>query len=331
MDCLRAGARPPVGFVVVLAMLLAGGAGCSSDSGGTKAPELVKVLVQAAGAMDVDLLAPPDGGVGAVLPTQQIKLVFNQLLDGDKIETILDGGGVVGRTDVASLTWTGAPAGAPAIQAVTTYDPTGAVGVTIPAPSVVVHAEPGLPSGAMLSLALVRDKITSKKGTPFVGATSYMLQTAPFSVEVNSMDGETVAPEFTFSLTFSNVPAESIGGAVTVTAGGAPVAIDVKPDDMNPLVRVVTPQGGAWPVGPAYVLTVGAAGADLFGVKLAAPATLGFAVARATGDGGAAIPDGGAVGGGDGASDRGGDGASDGPGDSGGAGLDAADDVPAGG
>jgi len=44
-------------------MLLGGGAGCSSDSGGTKAPDLVNVLVQAAGAMEVDLLAPPDGGM----------------------------------------------------------------------------------------------------------------------------------------------------------------------------------------------------------------------------------------------------------------------------
>jgi hypothetical protein len=178
----------------------------------------------------------------------------------------------------------------------------------------------------MLSLALVRDKITSKKGTPFVGATSYMFQTAPFSVEANFMDGETVAPEFTISLTFTNLPAEAIAGAVTVTAGGAPVAIDVKPDDMNPLVRAVTPPGGAWPVGPAYVLTVGAAGADRFGVKLAAPATLGFAVARASGDGGAALPDVGATVS-DGGADGGVDGASDGPGDGGGAGLDA----PAGG
>jgi hypothetical protein len=273
--------------------------------------------------MDLDLLAPPDGGVGAVLPTQPIKLVFNQLLDGDKIETVLDGGGVLGKTDVASLTWTGAPAGAPVIKAVTTYNPAGAVGVTIPAPSVLISPDPGLPSGAMLSLALVREKITSKKGTPLVGATAYTLQTAPFSVEANLTDGETVAPEFTISLTFSNVPAEAIGGAVTVTAGGAPVAIDVKPDDMNPLVKAVTPQGGAWPVGPVYVLTVGAAGADLFGVKLAAPVTLGFAVARASGDGGAAIPDGGADGGIDGASDR--------PGDGGGAGPDAApNDAPVG-
>jgi hypothetical protein len=323
MHCLRAGSRPPVGFVLVLAMLLAGAVSCSSDSGGTKAPELVKFLVQAAGAPELDLLAPPDGGVGAVSPTSQLKLVFNQLLDGDKIETVLDGGAFVGKTDVASLTWTGAPAGAPAISAVTNYNPAGALAVTIPGPSVVIHPDPGLPSAAMLSLALIREKITSKKGTPFVGAATFMLQTAPFSVEANFMEGETVAPEFTISLTFSNVPADAIAGAVTVTVGGAPVAVDVKPDDMNPLVRVVTPRDGSWPAGSGYVLTVGAAGADLFGVKLAAPATLGFAVARASADGGTAVPDGGVGGGADGGTDA--------PGDGGGMGSDAPGDAPAGG
>ena len=323
MHRLRAGSRPPVGFALVLAMLLAGAVSCSSDSGGTKAPELVKILVQAAGATELDLLAPPDGGVGAVSPTAQLKLVFNQLLDGDKIETVLDGGAFLGKTDVASLTWTGAPAGAPAISAVTNYDPTGALAVTIPGPSVVIHPDPGLPSAAMLSLALVREKITSKKGTPFVGAATYMLQTAPFSVEANFMDGETVAPEFTISLTFSNVPADAIAGAVTVTAGGAAVAVDVKPDDMNPLVRVVIPRDGVWPVGAGYVLTVGAAGADLFGVKLAAPATLGFAVARASGDGGAAVSDGGV--------DAAADGGTDAAGDAGGPGSDAPGDAPGGG
>jgi hypothetical protein len=325
MDCPGAGARPPFGSVLVLAVLLGGGVGCSSDKGGTKAPELVNVLVQGAGGMELDLLAPPDGGVGALLATTQLKLVFNQLLDGDKIETVLDGGGFLGRTDVASLTWMGAPAGAPAIMAVTTYDPSGALAVTIPGPSVLIHHDPGLPSAAMLSLALVRGKITSTKGTPFVGATAYMLQTAPFSVEGNFTDGDTLAPEFTISLTFSNVPAETIDGVVAVTAGGVPVAIDVKKDDQNPLVRVVTHRAGAWPIGPGYALTVGAAGADLFGIKLAAPATFTFAVAR-TSDAGAGVPDGGA-----GVPDGGADGAVDAPRDSGGLGADAPRDAPAGG
>jgi len=289
MDCRRAGDRPPVGSIVVLAILL-GGAGCSSDSGGTKAPELVQVLVKAAEGMDLDLLAPPDSGVGGVLPTTQFKLVFNQLLDGDKIETVLDGGGFMGLTDVASLTWTGAPAGATPITAVTSYDPTGALAVNVPGPSIVVHPDPGLPSGAMLSLALVRAKITSKKGTPFVGGTTFMLETAPFSVDANFKDGETIAPEFTVSITFSNVPADAIDGSVSVTSGGVPVAVDLKKDDANPLVRAVTPKDGPWPLRTGYVLTVGAAAADLFGVKLAAPATFAFAVARLT-DGGA--PDGG--------------------------------------
>jgi hypothetical protein len=322
MDRPGAGARPHTGSVpfIVLATLL-GGVGCSSDSAGTAAPELVNVLVQVAGGTDVDLLAPPDGGVGAVSPTAQVKLVFNQLLDGDKIETILDGGGFMGMTGVASLTWTGAPAGAPAITAVTTYNPAGALSVTIPGPSVLVSPDPGLPSGAQISLALVREKITSKKGTPFVGEAAYMLETAPFSVGANLMDGETVAPDFTIVVTFSNVPAEAVIGVITLaTAGGVPILIETKKDETNPLVRVLTPKDGTWPVGSGYVLTVGKDAADQFGVKLPAPFTLNFGVAVGGADGGVAAPDGGVDGGAgvpDGASD-GGDAAQDAPGAPGG-------------
>jgi hypothetical protein len=282
--------RPGRLSTVVMALALGGaGGGCGSDGGGTAAPALRQVLVQAPNVPDLDLLAPPDGGAGAVSPVAQIKLVFDQLLDGDKIEDVLDGGGFRGKTDVASLTWPGAPAGAPAITAVTTYNPAGATGVTMPAPSVLVQPEPGLPSGAMVVLKLARDKITSKKGTPYTGPDEQTIQTEPFSVSSSFMDGDTLAPMTQIHLSFSNVPAEASAGAITVTLAGVAVPVDVKADDMDRRILVVTPKDGVWKVGTGYSVAVASTAADLFGIKLPAALSLGFSVA----DGGVSGQDGG--------------------------------------
>jgi hypothetical protein len=291
MDQPKLRPRPGRVSMVVVACVVAG-AGCGSDAGGTTAPELRQVLIQVPNEMDLDLLAPPDGGAGAVSPIAQIKLVFNQLLDGDKIEDVLDGGGVRGKTDVASLTWSGAPAGAPPIVAVTTYNPTGATGVTMPAPSVLVSPDPGLPSGATVVLALAREKITSKKGTPFAGPAQQTLQTEPFSATASFMDGDTLGPATQIHLAFSNVPGDGAAAAITVTAGGVAVPLDVKPDDMDHRVLVVTPRAGAWMIGSGYMLAVATTAADLFGVKLPAAMSAGFSVA----EGGAGGPDAGAGG-----------------------------------
>jgi hypothetical protein len=180
---------------------------------------------------------------------------------------------------------------------------------------VFIHFDPGLPSGADVEVVLARGKITSKKGTPFTGPDHHTLTTAPFSVEADFKDGDALVPDAAIKLAFSNVPGASIADAVTVTAGGAPVAIDVMKSAENATVRVVKPQGGAWPVGADYKLTVGMAAGDLFGVKVAAPLAMGFSVAR-TADGGApdapASSDGGAADAGIPSGDGGSDGA-DGP------------------
>src|SRR5689334_21249321 len=120
--------------------------GCGSSAKDTGPPQLTKFLVQVPNEMDVDLLAPPDGGVPAVSGIAGFKVVFSQLLDGDRIETV-SGSMVTPKTDVASIVWVGAPAGAPAITAATSYDPSGAAGVNQPAPKILIAASPGLPSG----------------------------------------------------------------------------------------------------------------------------------------------------------------------------------------
>src|SRR5262245_40867993 len=121
---------PFSGWILPLVVLV----GCGSDAN-PPPPQLVSFLVQVPGEADVDLLAPPDGGVPAVSGAASFKLVFNQLLDGDKIEDAT-GATVTPKTDVASIVWTGAPAGAPAITAATSYDPSGAAGINQPAPKI---------------------------------------------------------------------------------------------------------------------------------------------------------------------------------------------------
>ena len=274
--------------------LLVAVAGCGSDAADGGPPQLKKAIVVAPNSMDEpDLLAAaPDGGMGAAAaaytPMASLKLVFSQLLDGNKIESILDGGAIKGKTDVVSLTWMSAPAGAPAISAVTTYNPTGALGPNLPGPSVRVAADPGLPSGAMIQVKLDRTKITSKGGAQFQGTDTLMLATLPLVAEVSVQDGETVAPEFTLKVAFSNVPGDGVAQHIRVTgAGGANMGVDVAPDPMDHRVLVVKPSGGAtvWQNG-GYVVRVSKDAADLFGVTLGADLMVNFTVSRTTPDAG---------------------------------------------
>lgn len=315
--------RPRLAVLSLPLTALLAAASCSSDSGGTAAPTLLNAFVEADG-METDLLAPIDGGTAAFSPGAQLRLVFDQLLDGDKIETVLDGGGVVGMTDVASLTWMGAPAGAPAITAVTTYYPAGGVienMVSKPRPSILVQHSPGLPSGATLALTLDPAKVTSKKGTPLAAPGHLTLQTVPFTVTAGFMAGDPLTADAPLKLTFSNVPADDIAKSLAVTVGGTAVDVETRKDEMDVRAVVVVPKGGAWALGAGYTLTVSADAADLFGVKVDQPLSVPFSVVQAGADGGG-TPDGGAPGGDGGA-------AADGPVDAAADGaVDAAPDAP---
>jgi hypothetical protein len=272
-------------FVGRMSVLLA--LGCGSSAKDTGAPHLVSFLAQVPGAPDVDLVLPPDGGASAVSGVAQFKLVFDKLLDGDKIEAV--GTGVQPKTDVISITWTGAPAGAPAITANTLYDPSGAASITTPAPKILLSPSPGLPSGAQLVIKLDRTKITSKGNTPLAGEDTFNLATQPFAVSTDLMPGQVATPDLTVHLSFTNALDPMVASHIRVTAAGAPVAVDVMPDPMDSRNRLVTAK--AWPVGQALVLTVDKEAADLFGVKLPEDFSVMFSVQ--SGDGGA--PDGGAV------------------------------------
>jgi hypothetical protein len=279
-------------FAASLAML-----GCDDDvKHGT--PALKKLLVLPGGETVPDLLAPPDGGVGAVSPMSQFQAVFNDLLDGSKIEPLVDGGREC-RPDIATITWLNATGGAPAIGTLTCYNPAGSLGVNVPGPSILVQPQPGLPSGAMLRLTLARDKIVGKNGKPYTGEEMFTVQTEPFSASANIPMGGFVAPAFELQVIFNNVPAATAKNAITMTQGNGMrmVALVVTEDSMNPLALNVKPMGAtSWTMGETYELMVGAAASDQFNVKLPAATMFSFTVGMAPADGGAPPgPDGGVL------------------------------------
>jgi hypothetical protein len=278
---------PFLGRIFSLFLLVAG---CGSDAKDPGPPGLVKFLVLLPGEPDLDLLAPPDGGVAAISGAASFKLVFNQLLDGDRIETV-SGTTVTPRTDVASIVWTGAPAGAPAITATTSYDPSGASGVTMPAPKILIAVSPGLPSGAQLQVKLDRTKVVGKKGAAFVGSDTQMLATMPFAASTSIMEGQAVAAGDPVQVIFTNVPAMNVGEHIQLTSAGMPVMAQVMADAMDP--RKVSVAPATWVPGASYTLTADKDAADLFGIKLAQAVTVMFTIkdpnaeAGAPGDAGA--------------------------------------------
>src|SRR4051812_47178710 len=262
-------------LLLPVALLLGGG--CSSDSP-TGPPELRSVLVTDPAGMELDLLAPVDGGSSVASPLFPIRATFTQLLDGDKIEDILDGGGVQGKSDVATLTWKDAPAGAPKITAVTTYNPAGNVGAKMPKPTIFIRAMPGLPSGAKVELKLSRDKITGKGGKPFEGTDTHTVETEPFAATLNVEGMDEVTPEFKLQAVLTNAPGEMAAQKIKVTGGGMPVTLTVMADAADPRKLNLLPPGEKWTLGWTYVVTLGTDVVDLFGVKLAKELSVTFTV-----------------------------------------------------
>jgi hypothetical protein len=276
---------------ILLLVALAGG--CGSDSKDPGPPQLVKFLaVVPSDMLEIDLLAPPDGGVPAIPGTASFTAVFNQLLDGNKIETAA-AGQVTPKTDVASIVWTNAPAGAPPIVASTTYDPSGAASVTVPAPKVIITPSPGLPSGAQLQVKLDRAKVTGKKGAAFVGSDVQMVSTQPFAASASVMPDGVAGADLQLAVTFTNVPAMTVAQHITLTSGGMALTVTATPDPADPRKIGLMPM--TWTPGQSYTLTVDKDAADLFGVKVAEPLVVKFSIRDPNAEAGAPGPDGGAV------------------------------------
>jgi hypothetical protein len=279
--------RLSLGFIAVAGCLA--GSGCKDDQPAARRPQLKNLFVvetPGPGVMrETDLLVTVDGGTPTFSPLASFRAVFDEFLLGTNLENL--DGGVNPRGDVATLTWVGAPAGAPTIGAFTSYNPAG-FELTMRRTSVGVAPRPGLPSGAQIRLRLPREKVVGRNGAlPFEGPEEFTLQTAPFEATLNLMPMTPVAPEFQLTVGFSNVPAPTAKDAVTVSAGGMAVMADVQVDMQNPSSLVVTPPGGKWTPGTAYTITVADTATDQFGVKLAAPVTATFNVSSPTIDAGA--------------------------------------------
>jgi hypothetical protein len=285
---------PLLGRILILVALVGG---CGSDTKDPGPPQLMKFLAVVPNEMDVDLLAPPDGGVPAISGIATFKLVFNQLLNGDKIETVTPGMPPVPNKDVASITWVNAPPGPNTLMAATSYDPSGATGVTMPAPKLLINPVLGLPSGAQLQVKLDRTKVTGKKGAPFVGADTQMVTTAPFAATASVVDGDVVGADLQLGVTFSNAPSGSVsaGAHVILTAGGTPVPATVMPDPADPRKITIAPMMGSWTIGQSYTLTVDAEAADLFNVKLGQAMVVKFSIRDPNAEAGPSAPDGGAI------------------------------------
>jgi len=286
-----------LGRVLVVAVLAGG---CGSDSKDPGPPQLTSYLVVVPGEMDLDLLAPPDGGVTAISGVATFKLVFNQLLDGAKVETVTPGKPAAPRKDVASIVWMNAPMGAQTLMAATSYDPSGATGVNMPAPKLFITPDMGLPSGATLQVKLDRTKVTGKKGAAFVGADIQMVTTQPFGATASVVDGDVVGADLQLGVTFTNAPAESVksGTGVTLAAGATPVMITVMGDPTDPRKINLAPKEGGWSVGQSYTLTIGADVADLFNIKLGQAVVVKFTIRDPNSEAGAPDSGGGATDGG---------------------------------
>jgi hypothetical protein len=260
--------------------------GCGDDDGEKAgAPQLQQALALANDEA-TDLLVPPDGGIPPLSPLLKLKLVFDKLLDGDKIEHVDDAGMPMALTDVATIAWADKLVGAPEIVAATTYSPNGNA-ATKPAPSIWISASPGLPSGAKLMLRLDRSKITDRSGQAFAGADMVPFETEPFSAALNVDETMPVASDFKIEVTFSNLPGADADKQIQVTAGGVAVAVTVSNDPtMNARLFTVAPATGGWVAGRSYTVTVGKQAKDLFGVALAETATATFSAGSGGADGG---------------------------------------------
>jgi hypothetical protein len=266
---------------------------CDDDEPGA-APTLRGFFVVGADGSETDLLVPPDGGVGELSPLSTFRALFDQLLDGSKVEDPATVGPPLPRPDVVVLTWTNPPGSAVPNQigALTAYDPGGILDMG-PGPSLLVRPVEGLPSDAILEVDLNRTRITGKQGQPFVGPHRLSLNTLPFTASIDAGGDEPVSPVFELKIAFSNRPSPAIAAEISVVhvASGMPVPLVLAPDPERPTTGFIArPEAGVWSLG-SHLVTVGLDALDAFAVPIASAARATFVVVMpgdgaAPGDGG---------------------------------------------
>jgi len=227
---------------------------------------------------------PPEGlGVIAPPAVQQVDFVFDQRLDGTKVENVAQPPIVASWTDAS-----GAPA---ALDAQVLYNSLPLYGGTS-SYAFVRPAVPGVPSSQTVTFTLARASLTGTSGLPFVGPDQVSVMTGPVTATVqlpsNADAGGSVPPSFMVPIGFSNrVSVDGVAPFVHASTATGAIPISVAANASDPtLIYVTAACAGGWPAGAAVTVTIDAGAPDAFGGLLATPASGTFTAVGAAGDGG---------------------------------------------
>ncbi len=266
----------------LLATALAAAA-CSGSTGPSAPPTLIEVDWVAGGAHTVVWTSARPDGLRPVVTAavQEIDFVFDQRLDGSKIEQ----------------------AGAPVVQ----IAPGADAGIE-PSPDPVqynsvpfyggsssfVFLRPGsggYPCNTTVTFALDPTRLVGANGQPFVGPTSIPVMTGPLTATVrlpSAADGGAANPvpaNFMVPIAFSNrVDAAGLSPFVHAATSLAPLPVAITGDASDGSVAYVSPTcAGGWPVGVPVTITIDGGAPDAWGDTLSAAASGTFTAAGAGG------------------------------------------------
>ena len=272
----------------LLAVALATAA-CSGSSGPTIPPALVKIVWIAGGQPTlVWANTQSDAALGALAPpaVQQVDFVFDQLMDGNKIENDAQ--------PPITVSWLDASGAPTPLDAQVLYNSEPFYGTTT-SYAFVRPTNPGVPCSQTITLALARTGLTGSNGQPFTGPDQVTVMTAPLTAAVHlpaSGDaGGSVPVGFMVPIAFSNrVAADGVAPYVhaSTPAGAVPISVVANASDPT-LVYVTAACAGGWPTTAPVTVTLDAGAPDAFGGLLVAPASGTFTAVGAgpaTADGG---------------------------------------------
>jgi hypothetical protein len=235
--------------------------------------------------------------------------VFDRLLD----TAPLDPGDAAGLVSVVTTTASaGAPTIELLSNYSSTGDPNGLIFNKIfgplfgnfrgDGPSLYAAPQPEFPSDATVTVNLDATMVRAKDGTtPFVGTGllqggTLVFTMAPFAATVVPPDPPTMDmpdPPIAVTIAFTNFadnagcgPPNAVDPTmspppcvtlphITVTANGAPVAVDVTSADGSAM-SIAPPKSGPWPAGATIVVSIDATTVNLLGQPIAAAATATF-------------------------------------------------------
>jgi hypothetical protein len=268
------------------ALLLAGG--CSKSSGPSAPPDLTNVFWIAGGQRTLVWAdTQPDGGLGVLAPpgVQEVDFVFDQRLDGAKIEGAATPPVVVARA---------ADPGTPLTAAPVTYNSEPFYGGS----SSYLFLRPapvGVPSSDTVVFTLAKALITGADNQPVNAPDTIAVATGPLTAVVRLPSGDAgaaVPTSYLVPIAFSNrVDPAAVAPYVHASVGSAavPVSVAGAAGDATE-VYVTAACAGGWPtVGPVTV-TVDSRAPDAFGGLLAAPASGTFTAVSPDGPGDAGCP-----------------------------------------